>query len=416
MGTGLVVGLSVLAGGVVATAGGLLLRGRKSKSPLSRRLASSRHGSSGAGGVMRALTRLITRRPRSFYDELPLVKLSNKRGMEVHVSALGAAITKMVVPDKCGRGADVVLGYKDLETYATGEPVTYFGVVVGRCANRIANGKMTFNGTKHQLTCNNGPNHLHGGDMGLHKRVFDVSLIKGDDYDGATLTYMSPDGEEGYPGNLFISVTYKLRTSLNELECSITATTDAATPVNIAQHSYFNLAGHASGDILCHELTIHGDHYTPVTASLIPTGAIVPVAGTPFDFTKPHAIGGRIEEAGGYDHNYVLFGMGPQARFVVQSNGQASTKPKLAAVLKDPKSGRVMQVSTTAPGMQFYSGNFLDGVAGKGGACYAKHGGLCLETQAFPDSVNQPDFPGVLLQPGEVYRHHIAYKFGLASK
>mmetsp|Transcript_17774 Transcript_17774/g.53277 ORF Transcript_17774/g.53277 Transcript_17774/m.53277 type:complete len:421 (-) Transcript_17774:346-1608(-) len=378
---------------------------------------TSRAGSGRSGGpsssLGRALSRMVTRRPASFYEALPLVKLINPAGMQVHISAMGAVITKMIVPDKSGRKADVVLGYEDVESYSTAQPVTYFGAIVGRCANRIAGGKFTIDGETFNLLKNDGDNALHGGSMGLHKRVFEVRETSTDDYDGVELSYNSPDGEEGYPGNLYITVAYRLSRTSNQLSTEIRASTDAATPVNIVQHSYFNLAGHSAGDILGHTLrVVGGDHYTPVSASLAPTGEILPVAGTPFDFTSTHRIGERIAKTpGGYDHNFVLFGLGPQTRYAVRPNGSVSDSPRLAAELHDPSSGRTMQVLTTAPGMQFYSGNFLDGVAGKNRAVYQKHAGLCLETQAFPDSVNQPTFPNVVIKPGEPYRHEVVYRF-----
>ncbi|GFR42234.1 hypothetical protein Agub_g3128 [Astrephomene gubernaculifera] len=366
------------------------------------------------------------RRSTSWHAGLPVFKLKNANGMEVHVSVFGAAILKMLVPDKKGHSADVVLGYGTVEEYETANPCTYFGVIVGRVANRIAQARFRLGGTEYRLLANNGENALHGGLKGLHKRLWEGRLLRGQDFEAVQLHYTSPEGEEGYPGTLHVSVTYRLARDSNELTTTITATTDEATPVNLAQHSYFNLAGHASGSILSHRLRLHGaDHYTPVSPALIPTGEVAPVAGTPFDFTAAqagggglpaHSIGSRIEQVpgaapGGYDHNYVLFGMGPQARFIVK-NGMASDKPKLAATLVDPGSGRAMDLLTTAPGVQFYSGNFLDGtVVGKGGVRYGKHAGLCLETQGFPDAINQPNFPSIVLQPQDTYRHEIVYRF-----
>ncbi|KXZ52200.1 hypothetical protein GPECTOR_10g831 [Gonium pectorale] len=381
----------------------------------------------GSGFALAALTyvKIRSHREKSWHAGLPVFKLRNELGMEVTVSAFGAAITKMLVPDKKGSRADVVLGYGSVEEYETASPCTYFGVVVGRVANRIANARFKLGGTEYRLLANNGQNALHGGLKGLHKRVWEGRLLRGEGFEAVQLHYTSPEGEEGYPGTLHISVTYRLAARANELTTTITATTDEPTPVNIAQHSYFNLGGHASGSILGHLLRLHGaDHYTPVSASLIPTGEIAPVAGTPFDFTAAepgsslpaHSVGSRIEQVpgaapGGYDHNFVLFGMGAQARFITK-NGMASEKPKLAATLVDPVSGRGMELLTTAPGVQFYSGNFLDGGSvGKGGVRYGKHAGLCLETQGFPDSINQPNFPSVVLQPQDTYRHELVYRF-----
>lgn len=355
----------------------------------------------------------MSRRPPSWYEALPVFRLKNKKGMEVHITPIGAAITQLIVPDKHGKKSDVVLGYDDVETYVKGDPCTYFGVVVGRCANRIANGKFTINGEDAKLLVNNGPNALHGGALGLHKRRWDAREMVTETHVGVELRYDSPHGEEGYPGNLHVTVTYQLSKESNELSCYITATTDEATPVNIAQHSYFNLGGHASGNVLGHIVRLPGgDHYTPVNKDGIPTGKIVPVKGTPFDFTDEHTIGERIEQVpGGYDHNYVLFNMGPQASTLTKQ-GRASDKPKLAATVTDPASGRSMDVLTTAPGIQFYTGNFLDGsIEGKAGVGHPKHAGLCLETQGFPNAVNEPGFPSVVLQPEDTYVHEVVYKF-----
>ncbi|GIL50020.1 hypothetical protein Vafri_6358 [Volvox africanus] len=381
----------------------------------------------GSSMALAALTflRLRSKRDQSWHSGLPVFKLKNTNGMEVHISVFGAAILKVLVPDKTGSRADVVLGYGTVEAYERASPCTYFGVVVGRVANRIANARFTLDGTEYALLANDGPNSLHGGLKGLHKRVWEGRLIHGKDFEAVQLHYTSPEGEEGFPGTLHVYVTYRLSRDANELTTSIVATTDEATPVNIAQHSYFNLGGHSSGSILGHKLRLHGaDHYTPVSTALVPTGEIAPVAGTPFDFTAAepetslpvHSIGSRIEQVpgaapGGYDHNFVLFGMGPQAR-ILTKNGMASEKPKLAATLVDPVSGRAMDLFTTAPGVQFYSGNFLDGTSvGKGGVKYGKHAGLCLETQGFPNAINEPAFPSVVLQPQETYHHEIVYRF-----
>ncbi|KAJ9506097.1 hypothetical protein QJQ45_016582 [Haematococcus lacustris] len=487
----------------------------------------------------------------SVYDQLPSLTLKNNHGMEVVISAMGAAIVRLTVPDRNGKKADVVLGYATPQEYATAEPVTYFGAVVGRVANRISGASFQLGKQTYQLEANNGPNALHGGNTGLHRRVWTISESNAADHSGAVLQYDSPTGEEGYPGSLTILVTYKLALNSNELSCTFSATTDQATPgkaahhsladdapqtthsqtqpltphhsntsnhdvcsslcitqivlshagiskgglhallqplpavyavlcnhcsgshglcrpltlaaVNIVQHSYFNLAGHNSGKtILDHVLHMpSADHYTPVDSQSLPTGQILPVQGTPFDFTQPHAIGERIDQPapkpqvtptptrkkarlvcntssnansssasnsigdnsssdasneewvlpGGYDHNFVLFNMGPQASFITRK-GVATERPKLAASVTDSKSGRHLDVLTTAPGVQFYSGNFLnEDVKGKGGVTYPIHTGLCLETQGFPDALHHPNFPSIVLQPDETYHHQVIFRF-----
>jgi aldose 1-epimerase len=323
--------------------------------------------------------------------------LTNSKGMTAKVINYGALLTELQVPDKQGKTVDVVLGFEDLKGYLGEHP--YFGANVGRVANRIAKGKFTLDGKEYTLATNNGPNHLHGGKKGFDKVVWQAVVPIYPNGSGVRFSYTSPDGEEGYPGTLKGVVTYHLSDD-NELRISYEATTDKPTPVNLSHHSYFNLAG--TGDILGHEMMIAADKYTPVDATLIPTGKIEPVKGTPLDFTTPTLIGKRIGELkgdpAGYDHNFVLNG--------------GDKKPFLAARVKDPKSGRVMEVLTTEPGVQFYTGNFLDGkVKGKGGVAYQKHAGFCLEAQHFPDSVNQPSFPSVILKPGQTYSQTTIYKF-----
>lgn len=336
-------------------------------------------------------------------DETPidLYTLTNKSGMVAKIMTYGGILTELHVPDKKGKTADVVLGFDELKGYLAGHP--YFGSNVGRVGNRIAGGKFTLDGKEYTLAKNNGPNALHGGKKGFDKVLWSAEKAKGPgDAPALRLTYTSPDGEEGYPGTLKVAVVYTL-TDQNELRIQYEATTDKATPVNIAHHSYFNLAGHDAGNILDHVVTLMADKYTPTDKTLIPTGKIEPVAGTPLDFTKPTAIGKRIKELTGdpvgYDHNFVLTGC----------DGKG---PCPAAKVRDPKSGRVMEVLTTEPGIQFYTGNFLDGSnKGKDGAVYKQYAGFCLEAQHFPDAVNKPDFPSVILKPGETYRQTTVYAF-----
>ncbi|MFN2407659.1 MAG: aldose epimerase family protein [Pyrinomonadaceae bacterium] len=314
-----------------------------------------------------------------------LYTLSNDRGFEVSVMSYGAAIVSLKAPDRDGQFADVVLGFDTVEEYVT-NPL-YFGGLVGRHANRIGLGKFSLNGTQVQLTQNDGANHLHGGAKGFDKRVWQV----GDDTGALRLEYFSPDGEEGYPGNLKAEVTYTLSPD-NELTTEYAATTDRETIVNLTNHSYFNLAG--DGEILGHELTLHAGAFTPVSKELIPTGEIKSVQDSEMDFRK-----GRPIAHGGYDHNFVL------------SNYDGSSLQP-AARLYEPRSGRVLEILTTEPGMQFYSGNFLDGsFNGKGGVVYHQYTGLCLEPQQFPDAPNHANFPSTVLRPGEVYRHVSVYRF-----
>jgi aldose 1-epimerase len=325
--------------------------------------------------------------------------LNNAHGMIAKVMTYGGILTELKVPDRDGKSANVVLGFDDLEGYLAGHP--FFGATVGRVANRIAKGKFTLNGREYKLATNNGPNALHGGLKGFDKVVWKAEPVNVPDGVAVKFTYQSPNGEEGYPGNLTATVTYTL-TSKNELRLDYTATTDKATPVNLSNHTYFNLAGPGSGDILGHELMLAADKYTPVDKTLIPTGKIEPVQGTPLDFTKPVAIGARIDQLkgkpNGYDHNFVL-----------RSGGK---RRALAARVREPKSGRVMEMFTTEPGVQFYTGNFLDGsVKGNGGVAYKKHQGFCLEAQHFPDSVNHPNFPSTILEPGQTYKQTTIYKF-----
>ena len=329
-------------------------------------------------------------------EKVSIVTLTGVDGVVARFSSLGATLVELRVPDREGVCEDVVLGFDDVAGYES-EGNQYFGCTVGRYANRIAGGRFTLDGTEHVLATNDGGHHLHGGERGFDKRVWDVEIRRLERGMAAHFTLESADGEEGYPGNLRAEVTYTL-TRRNELRIDYLATCDAACPVNLTHHSYFNLAGAGSPGILDHELTVLADRYTPAGEGLIPTGEIAPVEGTPFDFRRPKRIGRDIDRVeGGYDMNYVLDGGGSALR--------------LAAVLRDPESGRVMEVSTTEPGLQFYTGNFLFGQTGKGGATYPQHGGLCLEAQHFPDSPNRPDFPSTVLVPGDTYRQTTVYRF-----
>ncbi|MCX5653325.1 MAG: galactose mutarotase [Planctomycetota bacterium] len=324
-----------------------------------------------------------------------LYTLTNGKGMRVKLTNYGAITVSVEVPDKAGKLTDVTVGYDTLDGWL--KSTSYFGATVGRYANRIANGKFTLDGQNYTLATNNGENALHGGIKGFDKVVWNAEPVKTADGVGVKFTYLSKDGEEGYPGNLSVTVVYTLNDK-NEFKAEFSATTDKATVVNLAHHTYWNLGGPAAGDILGHLMMINADKYTPVDAGLIPTGERKDVAGTPMDFTTPKTIGERIAQVeGGYDHNYVL---------------RAGDPIHLAAKVVDPKSGRIMEIFTDQPGVQFYSGNFLDGtVTGKGGVVYKKHYGFCLETQHFPDSPNKPDFPPVVLKPGETYKHIMIHKF-----
>jgi aldose 1-epimerase len=332
--------------------------------------------------------------------EVNLYTLKNAKGCEVKITNYGGIVVSLTVPDKDGNLGDVVLGYDNLDGYIKNSP--YFGALIGRYGNRIGNAKFTLDGTTYTLAANDGKNSLHGGRVGFDKVVWDAKEIKESDAVGLELTYLSKDGEEGYPGNLSCTVKY-LWTNKNELKIEYEATTDKTTVVNLTHHSYFNLA--CQGTILDHELMMRADKFTPVDEGLIPTGELRDVKGTPMDFTKLTAIGSRINQddeqlkyGKGYDHNWVLFSYTGAMRMV--------------ASVYEPTSGRVMEVYTTEPGLQFYSGNFLDGtITGKDGIVYKYRTGLCLETQHFPDSPNKPDFPSTTLKPGETYSTTTTYKF-----
>lgn len=330
-----------------------------------------------------------------------LYTLRNKNGVEMKVMNYGGIIVSIKTPDKQGNLADVVLGFDSLSHYVKGNP--YFGALIGRYGNRIARGKFSIDETAYTLATNNRPNHLHGGIKGFDKVFWNIEVLP--DSSSLKLTYTSKDGEEGYPGTLNVEVIYTL-TDNNEVKIDYTATTDKKTVVNLTNHTYFNLTGNLTNDILGHQLTLNADQFLPVDRALIPTGELKAVAGTPFDFTSPTVVGTRIndkdEQLGfgkGYDHCWVL-------------KDYAQGTVRKVAELYEPQSGRVMEVSTDEPGIQFYSGNFLDGMLkGKGGEIIKFRTGLCLETQHFPDSPNKPAFPSVLLSPGETYKTSTVYKF-----
>jgi aldose 1-epimerase len=339
-------------------------------------------------------------------EDVTIYTLGNAAGMRARILDYGGTVVSLEVPDREGKLADVVLGFSKLEDYLARSP--YFGCIVGRYGNRIAAGRFTLDGREYKLATNNEPGGmpcaLHGGLKGFDKVVWKAERVSKPEAEGLKLRYVSKDGEEGYPGNLDVTVTYWV-TADNALMIFYSAATDKKTPVNLTHHGYFNLKGEGNGDILGHELRLLAANFTPVNKGLIPTGEIRPVQGTPFDFTAPHAIGERIGAddeqlrfGGGYDHNWVLD---------AQEGGLA-----LAATVYEPGSGRVMEVSTTEPGIQFYCGNFLDGtLTGKSGKPYPHRSGFCLETQHYPDSPNQPGFPSTILEPGKTYRSQTVYRF-----
>ncbi len=336
--------------------------------------------------------------------EVKLFTLTNTNGMTAKIMTYGAILTELHVPDKDGTLADVVLGFDSLDGYLKDHP--YFGSNVGRCANRIANGKFTLDGKEYTLATNNGKHHLHGGAQGFNKKLWTAEPVAGKN--AVTFSYTSPDGEEGYPGTLKVTATYTL-TDTNGLEVSYTATTDKSTVCNLAHHSYFNLAGHNSGDILKHVLTLNADNCTPTDDTLITTGKIEPVEGTPYDFRKPQEIGAKLRDIKsdpvGYDVNFVV---------------NPGTAPLTVATVVEPGSGREMVVKSSGyPGVQFYSGNFLDGTnVGKGGAVYKQYNGFCFEPQTFPDAVNKLGVAGwdaPILKPGETYKKTALYQFNVAK-
>jgi aldose 1-epimerase len=338
--------------------------------------------------------------------------LTNSRGVEVRTMTYGASIISVRTPDRSGRVEDVVLGFDAIEDYLT--KARYFGTVVGRFGNRIANARFTLDGRTVQLAANNGANHLHGGVKGFDKVVWTGESIDRDGNAGVVFSYTSVDGEEGYPGTVRVRVTYTL-TARNELIVEYEATTDNATPINLTNHAYFNLAGRGRGDILQHQLTIDADRYTPTDRTQIPTGDLASVAGTPFDFRKPTAIGARIDadyeqirNGNGYDHNFVLNRWSDARLKGSRSVANHRSETHHAAHVVDPASGRSLDVSTTEPGVQFYSGNNLD--ANRNG--FGRRTAFCLETQHFPDSPNKPNFPSTILRPGDTYRSKTIFTFG----
>lgn len=344
--------------------------------------------------------------PMNFQTEIDgkttdLFKLENDNGIEIYITNYGGRIVSWLVPDRDGIRADIVLGYDSIEGYLNSNEV-YFGALIGRFGNRIADGKFELDGVEYTLAINNPPNHLHGGPNGFHNVIWDAQQISDQQL---RLNYISADGEEGYPGNLQIQVDYSLNND-NELMIDYTAATDQKTVLNLTNHAFFNLAGAGSGTVNHHELMVIADHYTPVDPTLIPTGEIVPVSGTPFDFRSAKTIGRDLDQ----DHEQLTFGVGYDHNFVLNRENLGSLE--LAARVYEPKSGRVMEVLTTEPGLQFYGGNFLNGSdVGKEGVPYEFRSAFCLETQHFPDSPNQPGFPSTALEAGETYHTVTVYRF-----
>ena len=337
-------------------------------------------------------------------EKADIYTLTNKNNIEVNITNYGGIVTSIKLPDKSGKFNDVALGYNNLEGYIKNN--TYFGCIVGRYGNRIGNAEFTLDGIKYSLAKNNGENNLHGGIKGFDKVLWDVEPFAGKDFQALKLTYLSRDGEEGFPGNLKVAVTYTLSND-NSFRIDYMAATDKTTIVNLTNHTYWNLAGEGSGDVLKHELMINADYFTPIDQGSIPTGEIRPVANTPMDFRNPGAIGKGIDSnyeqlklCRGYDHNFVI-------------NSDKDGKIKLAATVYEPASGRFMEIYTTEPGVQFYSANFLFGITGKSGKAYNPRNAFCLETQHYPDSPNKPEFPSVVLRPGETYKTTTIHKFSV---
>ena len=356
------------------------------------------HSSGKKNNDEKTMAASITEKSFGNFEGSPVTEytLKNAAGMQVSIINYGGTVTRIITPDKAGTPGDVILGYESLDGYLQ-KNNPYFGCLVGRFGNRIANGKFTLENKQYTLAGNDHGNSLHGGNKGYDKVYWTIEKQPGDSC--LKLTYLSKDGEEGYPGNLNIEVIYTL-TSANEFKIDYKATTDKTTIINLTNHCYFNLSAGKDSTILKHQLQLNSDTYTPVNDKLIPTGEILAIKGTPMDFSSPKTIGKEIDSVkGGYDHNWILQGTGM----------------KNAGTLYDPVSGRYMEIFTTEPAIQFYSGNFLDGtlLKTKGGKKYVLHGGLCLETQHYPDSPNQPAFPATVLKPGEVYKHSSIYKFSI---
>ena len=352
----------------------------------------------------------ITKKPFGELDGKPVTQytLTNDKGISAEILDLGGIVRRVHVPDRDGKTADIVLGCKDVASYMTDSP--YFGCITGRYANRIAKGKFTLDGKTYTLATNNDTNHLHGGEVGFNKKIWNAEALVKEGAPTLVLSYTSPDGEEGYPGNLSTVVTYSL-TKDNGLKIHYKATTDKATVLNLTHHGYWNLAGHDSGKtVLDHELQLHCDGFTPTDATAIPTGEIRKVAGTPFDFTKSHKIGARI----GAENQQITYGKGYDHNFVI--NGEGGTLRPVAKVV-DPESGRVMELHSSDHGVQLYTGNFLEGAfTGKDDQIYQQRQGLCLESQRHPDSPNQSGFPTAVLKPGETYEKTSIYKFSIQGK
>lgn len=365
---------------------------------------ASAHAASQKAAAVKSVAQLaITEAP---FGKLPsgesttLYTMTNAKGVVVKVSNYGGTITSMITPDKSGKMADILLGFDSVDGYLQNK--SFFGSMIGRYGNRIGKSQFVLDGKTYNLDKNDGANHLHGGSQGFWAVMWDAKSFKTENSVGLTLTRTSPDGEQGYPGSLKVTVVYEL-TNNNEFNITYGATTDKPTYVNMTQHPYFNMAG--KGSILNHELYINASKYTPVDSGLIPTGELAPVAGTPFDFTKPHAIGQMIgqtneqlKNGGGYDHNWVL-------------NKKSVDEWGLDLSLSDPVSGRTVEIYSDEPGMQFYSGNFLNGKVEGKGVTFEYRGAVVLEPQHYPDSPNQPKFPSTLLKPGEKYKSKITYKF-----
>ena len=356
-----------------------------------------------AGPIQRGKARIDKRAFGKLEDGTPvdIYTLKNRNGLQVEITNYGGAVVSIRTPDRRGRMGDIVLGYDDLRGYLADK--AYFGALIGRYANRIAGGKFTLNGVEYQLAQNNGVNHLHGGVRGFDKVVWQARELDHANGVALELTYLSKDNEEAYPGNLTVTVMYVL-SNANELRVEYSATTDKETVVNLTHHSYFNLAGPGVGDVLSHEVKLNADRFTPVDETLIPTGELRAVKGTPFDFSRATSIGSRINQA----EDQLVLGKGYDHNFVLNKKGQELS---LAANVYEPSSGRVVEMWTTEPGMQLYTGNFLDGVRGKAGKVYHRRGGFCLEAQHFPDSPNKPAFPSTVLKPGERYTQTTVYKF-----